>query len=914
MKVISRKGPACVRVVHRVASAWLRRLGVPAFLTACSLHTFQTSWAVESTGANVPARSLQDAVRVQFGTVRGFDIEGRLGVQWESVLEIGALFFEIERQVNGQWTTVPDAGLPALKYAAGGRYRALDSTVRATEEMVYRVVAIMDDGRRVTSPPATVRSEAKLSADDFLKQRAEPRRNNARTVDLPARPVRPASPINLTTSNARVKMVTHTSGMHWVTAQSLATLLSQSLATVEGWIDSGQLSITNQGLPVTYIPAVGINDTLDDVANGFFFYAESHRDNYSYDNVYWLQGGANTSATVSGGSPTQDTTKYYTQSYLLNADVLYINNIITDPEADYWMMQGLFAGNATFGTTTNSISLDHLVKSAGINAVLKVTCYGGSESTHSVQVKLNGTVLGTQSWSGRNPQNLQFSIASNTLKDTGAGDGENTLIITASLLPGVSLSQVYINSIQLDYPRKYFPTDGLLEAGANSNSKITVSDLEAELFYAFEVTNPRAPKMVTEGTLDFDGGSSTFRFTHTTSSTTARYAYAVWALGTVPNPTLSVRYPTALSSAANRGTYVVISPASLAGKAAALANYRASRLRTKTVLLEDIYDEFNYGVVNPHAIKTFMQTAYNNWASPPRYAVLMGDGTYDYRNLQLANDNLMPPLMVNTLYGLFSTDSLYGDVKNDGFPRVCIGRIPVATAAEADVVKAKIESYESKTFAGPLKAVLIADRPDGAGDFVAGINSVSGYLSPAYSSQLIYPLPYPVGDSPPAVDVASMRSQIQTAINGGVDLVNYIGHGAVDRFGEAGYLYLTTSAPITVQLPLSNSARLPVVLAMTCVAGQYSTPGYDCLAEVLVTQSGSGGVAAIAPTGLSQDEDAQSINRRLMELFERHTTGRLGDFVLQSFSLYTKLGSHITPLWIYNLIGDPATVVLTATP
>ena len=32
----------------------------------------------------------------------------------------------------------------------------------------------------------------------------------------------------------------------------------------------------------------------------------------------------------------------------------------------------------------------------------------------------------------------------------------------------------------------------------------------------------------------------------------------------------------------------------------------------------------------------------------PRYAVLIGDGTYDYRDLLQQHDNLMPPLLVTT--------------------------------------------------------------------------------------------------------------------------------------------------------------------------------------------------------------------------------------------------------------------------
>ena len=902
MKVISRKGPALVQWVPG------RLAGMGCCLVATAVLA---GGLLPMLGSEPPASPRAAAnhrsqpVRVQIGSLKGFKTTQGLAVQWETTLEIGALFFELEREVAGKWTPVADAGVPALNNTVGGRYRVLDQEAGSDIQPTYRVVATVNDGQRIESTPATIKSAAQLPHGE-TPQLAEPRPQKRPLVETPTSAARPASPIDLTTGSARVKMITQSSGIHWVTAQSLANLLSQSLATVEGWINAGQIAISNQGLPVTYIPAVGINDTLDDVANGFYFYAESHRDNYSYANVYWLQAGANAWTTVSGGNPATTTSNSYVESYRRNSDSLYINTLVTDPEADCWMMQGLFAGHPTYGTTTYTININHLVKSPILNAVLTLNLYGGSETTHSVQFTLNGTVLGTTNWTGRTPKSVPYSMLSNKLNE-----GNNTLVITASLLPGVTVSQVYVDSIQLDYPRTYYATSGLLEAGANSNAKVTVSGIDPTYLQAFEVTNPRIPKSLTNFKI---GPGSTI--THNTSSGTARYAYVQYDLGLVPVPSLSIRYPTTLSSAANRGTYTVISPASLASGAAALAAYRADRLRTKVVMLEDVYDEFNYGLQNPHAIQTFIKTAYASWASPPRYVALFGDGTYDYRNLQGAGDNLVPPLMVNTIYGLFSSDSLYGNVKDDGLPRVAIGRIPVTTLAEATAVAAKMESYESKSFPGPLKALLIADRPDSAGDFVAGINNVAGYLAPTYSSQSVYPEPYPVGGSPPPIDVASMRSQIQSALNDGVDIVNYIGHGAVDRFGELGYIALSDYLlpPVTVQPPLANSARLPIVLAMTCVAGQYSVPGYDCLAEVLLTQSDTGGIATIAPTGLSQDEDAQWINRRLMELFSRHTSGRLGDFVMQSFSLYTTLGAHTTPLWIYNLIGDPAMPVLAETP
>ena len=48
-----------------------------------------------------------------------------------------------------------------------------------------------------------------------------------------------------------------------------------------------------------------------------------------------------------------------------------------------------------------------------------------------------------------------------------------------------------------------------------------------------------------------------------------------------------------------------------------LAALRQSQgLRVKVVDVQDIYDEFSYGMVTPQAIKDFLTYAYENWAAP----------------------------------------------------------------------------------------------------------------------------------------------------------------------------------------------------------------------------------------------------------------------------------------------------------
>ena len=83
--------------------------------------------------------------------------------------------------------------------------------------------------------------------------------------------------------------------------------------------------------------------------------------------------------------------------------------------------------------------------------------------------------------------------------------------------------------------------------------------------------------------------------------------------------------------------------------------------------IEDVYDEFGFGVPSPYALQAFLAYARSTWTSPPRYVVLAGDGTYDYKDAFGFGDNLIPPMMVYTPDGLVPSDVWFADVDPSGF-------------------------------------------------------------------------------------------------------------------------------------------------------------------------------------------------------------------------------------------------------
>ena len=75
-------------------------------------------------------------------------------------------------------------------------------------------------------------------------------------------------------------------------------------------------------------------------------------------------------------------------------------------------------------------------------------------------------------------------------------------------------------------------------------------------------------------------------------------------------------------------------------------------LRTAVVDIEDIFDEFGYGLVTPQAIKEFITYAYESWQSPaPQYVLLVGDTTYDYKdNWASGTVNHVPGYLIYTTH------------------------------------------------------------------------------------------------------------------------------------------------------------------------------------------------------------------------------------------------------------------------
>jgi hypothetical protein len=588
-------------------------------------------------------------------------------------------------------------------------------------------------------------------------------------------------------------------------------------------------------------------------------------------------------------------------------DVEYWGGTPGAESLDRWVSSALTLGPGSEGGGP----VDYPVTLPGVGGSqlgqVTVLLFGLSTLEHDVQIAVNGISLGTYQWSG-------FEFYEVSINDVALIDGANTLTLTC--LSGAdpeNPDSVILDWVEVAYPRKYEANGNALKLTHNAGYRYQVGSFTGNTIQAYDITAPTDVKRVTNVQVT---GSNPYTLTMEPRSGTGERTYLTLSSTAVKTP-VSITKDVAgnLSGTGNGADYILITHRDLGwdGGGSAhpwLANLKAHReaqgLRVKVVDVEDIYDEFSYGIVSPQGIKDFLSYTYQNWVSPaPQYVLLVGDASYDAKdNYGLGTVNYVPTYLAQTPFmGESLTDEWYVRISgNDAIADMDIGRLPASTTAQAETMVNKIISYENtpvlKTW--ERNTLLVADNQvegyeilfelmseDVAGLVPAGMNSpfreyLNDYVNPNDLTQ-------------------SMRNRLNVD---GALIWNYSGHGSVQ-------MWATESIFSTGQVAgLNNSGKLPFVVAMTCLNGFFGYPegwAYPSLAEVLLRDSNNGAVAAFMSAGMTEPEGQRVLDQALFEgIFKRdlRTLGRAISYAKQELVANSVALGETGKTFL--LFGDPA--------
>jgi hypothetical protein len=507
-------------------------------------------------------------------------------------------------------------------------------------------------------------------------------------------------------------------------------------------------------------------------------------------------------------------------------------------------------------------------------ASLTITIQGGTDVTHSIEVSINGHVVGMPSLSNTAQATFNYPFSHSWLVA-----GTNTLSIRA-LNGDDDVSGVA--SMRVDYHHTLTAEDGAFLAQLPAGDAATVGGFAAGTVRAVDVTDPTHP---IELAVNTDGsGNATF----TPTGSEPRTVLAFQASRIVAPAALAANSPSSWNASSHAADLVIISHADFLSAAATLAPVReAEGFDTEVLDVEDLYDEFNFGIRDPRAIRDFLQET-AGWTEQPHYVLLTGDASFDARGyLGMGNFDFVPSKLVVTTGLKTASDDWYGDFNDDGISDFAIGRIPVRTAGEATRVFGRLTSRGTPAGAWSTRAMFVSDVPTDY-DFAAATESVMSLVPPSIARQHIH-----VEGNP------SASSQIVSGFNDGQLLVNFIGHGSTEIWGSS--VFDTNAA-----LALTNDTKLPFVVVMNCLNAYFHDLFTYSLGEGLMNAENGGAIAVWASSSLTQPDQQAIMNRELYRmLFQSQLP--IGEAVRRAKLAPTDL--DVRKSWI--LFGDP-TMYLTA--
>jgi hypothetical protein len=320
-----------------------------------------------------------------------------------------------------------------------------------------------------------------------------------------------------------------------------------------------------------------------------------------------------------------------------------------------------------------------------------------------------------------------------------------------------------------------------------------------------------------------------------------------------------------------------------------------------------IYNEFSSGSQDITALRNFIwymkdQSVEENL---PKYVLLFGDASYDYKNITENNTNFVPTyttLESANAITSFASDRYFSikNLNNPGDEQAAIGRIPIATAQEADDALQKIQNYASNQSLGSWKneMMFIGDDADNGlhqrqvEDHISTAND----NNPEMNIHKTYLDFFELVETEEGLRYPEVNMEILNKVNEGVYYANYVGHGGSVQLAAERILAKDDL------LDWTNNDKLTLWVITSADVANYTNPEFVSLGEAFFLKENAGAIGVLSSSGINYASANMSFNTRIIEKLTDKSlqdSMRFGD-LLPNLNSY----SHNDLKWIF--LGDPA--------
>lgn len=648
---------------------------------------------------------------------------------------------------------------------------------------------------------------------------------------------------------------------------------------------------------------------------------------YSDDNVYWLSIGGIPGELMSSisGDPAGSTAKtppyHWVKKHAEESNTFWPYHFTgTDP----WFWEKADEMREFVYTTTLS-ALATVPISATVRSELVADSENldSSDPDHVVGLQLNSSDVITATWFGRSRYTYEFEVPMSKLVE-----GENLMKINIGE-NGTPFDRIYFDWFEIEYARQFEAQNDVIGFAAHEEEerKYVVDGFTSSSVEVYEITSPFSPVQILHPKIS--GSIGDYSATFSVTQTIGDEFIVVGEPGLLQPKNISLHQQVSLKSTSNGADYLVVTHSNFEAAAQTLADYRASQgLRTMVVDIDEVYNEFLFGIEHPLAIKNFLSYGFENWESPsPRYVILVGDGHWNPKGFAPEKYGTEEVFMLPNLswvgiwLGLVDSTNLLATIMgNDPLPDVHISRIPVNSNDELAAVVDKIISYET----APLlqdwqgRLLFIADDPDPdilpSFEFSSDL-IIQNHIPTGINVERIYLSDYCDGVTNSSTQCTAATDAIENSLNvTGTLLVNYTGHGAINRWTHE---QVWTNDNIA---DLDNGGKLPIILSMTCLDGTWIWPegpetkyGQGLIEEMLRADD-KGIIGAFSPGGLGLASGHDAMAEGFYDaLYSGHTI-ELGELALAAKTSLYETNHNLDLLHTFTIFGDPALKLSAQSP
>lgn len=724
-----------------------------------------------------------------------------------------------------------------------------------------------------------------------------------------------------------VKLSVENSGVHKITYSELQNSGLTNLSNISVWGNGGKKlpymnseTVSNDLNPIPIYIEKG-TDGIFNQGDYILFYAEGPR-TISYNSsasIWTLEQHPYTKKIYYFLTTDQTQRIIETSSTPLGEVTNNVNAydaIVTFEQNDTNLVK---SGREWFGesfdiTTTRSYNLGLTNPEIGSNLKIWVRAAARSSSSSNFQVKLNSQSLGYLNLSGVIIGDELADVASVNSQVYTTTIPENNLIVELVYNKSNSasigwLDFMTINARQnLSYKGNQLMFRDNQSVGSGKISQFSLENANSNI-KLWDITNINETNQVQT---QLSGNLLTFK-----QKTDSLKQFIAFEPNNAMNVTFVGEVPNQNLLALNQPDMVIVTHPKFLQHSYEIASLHEEKdgLSVAVVTNEQVYNEFSSGNPDVSAIRNLMRTLYkraNGESEMPKYLLLFGDGSYDNLSNTQSNTNLILTYQSDRSINKtnsFVTDDFFGllddnEGEADGLLDIGIGRLPVKTLEEADIVVNKIKNYMNGSNNGIWQNQLcfIGDDEDG-NVHMQDANTLAEYIETnhkEYNVQKIYFDAYKQITSSGGASYPDVTNAINTTVNNGALLVNYTGHGNERWLSHEKVLMLDDV------LSWKNSNALSLFVTATCEFSRFDDYHMTSTGEWILLSPKGGGVALLSTTRLVYSSPNFVLNYNFVKnIFKRNADdsyNTLGDLVRITKNLsgtgYNKRN--------FSLLGDPA--------